>query len=551
MQRFLICLLFFTGISMGISRAQSPVQVHFSQPFYVSGEVVWYKLYLPENFPSGPKVVTVSLLDAKDRLVEQSYLRRSSGSVLTGFYQIPFDWKSGVYRLIFSATKADGHEPLILAETRLPIYDDLEEELGNVEGPNPQVAGKGEGFTLQVNIEMSQDVYEPGKQADIRIRVSNEQGRPVAGDVSAVVRDQSLFAVEQAGFSAIQTGEVLRDTTDWEEDINIRGQLLNPEDRSPLPGGNIAAYLSRTYGFLYAKADDKGQFTLDLPGLYGDIPMHMMGFVPEDILVELDQKPATSPLKQVALPYPNAVKQYLALSRKRKLIYQLYGLLEQSINTIPANIKFSKPEADSPIPLDEYEAFPDLATMVRDLSIPVRFREWEKDRLGVRIFDPSQTLRSYYTDRPIFIVDGMLTRDDHYIANLDITKVEHFDLFYAFERLLKLYGPIARYGAIRIESRNRNIAVPEQDQKNRFDLKGFPAEVSYPVMAQSFEKVPVQLRPVLYWQPEAQTNAEGILEFTIPLTDDQSRFEVEVLVQDKAGRRGQGQVYFSVKAGEK
>lgn len=551
MQRFLICLLFFTGISMGISRAQSPVQVHFSQPFYVSGEVIWYKIYLPENFPSGPKVITVSLLDTNGALLEQSYLRGSSTSSLTGFYQIPFDWKSGVYRLIFSATKEDTHEPLVLAETRLPIYDDLEEEQRSVQGPGLQIANQTEHFPLQVNIEMSQEVYEPGNQAEVRVRVLNNQGLPVAGDVSIVVRDQSLFAVEQAGFSAIQAGEILRDTADWEEDINIRGRLLNPVDRSPLPGGNIAAYLSRTYGFLYAKADDEGQFTLDLPTLYGDIPLHMIGFVPEDILVELEQQPLVSSLTKVSLPYPDVIKRYLALSRKRKLIYQLYGRLEQSINTLPVKQEFDKPEADSPVPLDEYNAFPDLATMVRDLSIPVRFREWEKGRLGVRIFDPSQTLRSYYTDRPIFIVDGMLTRADHYIANLDITKVERFDLFYAFDRLLKLYGPIARYGLIRIESRNRNIAVPEQDQKNRFDLKGFPAEISYPVMAQSSEEVPVQLRPVLYWQPAAQTNTEGILEFNVPLTDDQSRFEVEVLVQDEAGRRGQGQVTFSVKAGEK
>jgi hypothetical protein len=142
----------------------------------------------------------------------------------------------------------------------------------------------------------------------------------------------------------------------------------------------------------------------------------------------------------------------------------------------------------------------------------------------------------------------MLTRDDQFIADLDVTKVEQFDLFYAFDRLLKLYGPIARYGLIRIESRNRNIEVPERDQKNRFQLQGFLPGVNYPIATQSSEEVPVQLRPVLYWQPEAQTNDQGELKCTVPLTDDQSRFEVEVFVQDKTGRRGLGKVVFTVQS---
>jgi len=144
-----------------------------------------------------------------------------------------------------------------------------------------------------------------------------------------------------------------------------------------------------------------------------------------------------------------------------------------------------------------------------------------------------------------------LTRNDHYIAELDITKIEHFDLFYDFDRLLPLYGPLARFGLVRIESRNRNISVPEGDQKNYFQLKGFPAEVNYPISVDPTAEAPVQLRPALYWQPKAKTNASGELQVSVPLTDDQSRFQIEVVVQNAEGKRGQGTATFLIQDPER
>lgn len=551
MRRLLLILFLFTGLSVGVSQAQSAAWVHFNQPFYVAGEVIWYKLYLPDNFPEGPKVITVSLVNPSGELVEQSYLRRRQDVSVSGFYRVPFDWRSGAYRLVFSVTKEGTHEPLVLAETLLPIYDDLEKQAVSLTGPAVQIPKTNLSTPLRVSVETTQAAYAPGSSASIQIKVQDEQGNPVEGEVSIAVRDQQLFALEEAGFNSFQAGKVLMDTANWEEDINLRGRLLNPEDRAPLPAGNIAAYLMEAYQFLYAKADSTGRFTLDLPDLYGKIPMHILGFFPENILVDLELIPELSALPQAALPYPDEVRQYLELSQKRKLIYQLYGRLEQELEAVYPKMSYEKPEADRPVPLDEYDAFPDLARMARDLSIPVRFRKWEKDRLGVRIFDPSQTLRSYYSDRPLFVVDGMLTRDDQFIAELDITKLEQFDLFYAFDRLLELFGPIARYGLVRIESRNRNVAVPKVDQKNYFRLKGFPAEVDYPISVKSSEDTPVQLRPSLYWQPEARTNERGELSLSIPLTDDQSRFQIEVVVQDAQGHRGGGTATFTVKQGRK
>ena len=46
--RFFFIALFIT-IAVSI-KGQDNVTVHTDKPYYVSGEVIWYKLYLPEAF---------------------------------------------------------------------------------------------------------------------------------------------------------------------------------------------------------------------------------------------------------------------------------------------------------------------------------------------------------------------------------------------------------------------------------------------------------------------------------------------------------------------
>jgi hypothetical protein len=344
----------------------------------------------------------------------------------------------------------------------------------------------------------------------------------------------------------VKTGAKQTGFPELEEAITLRGTLLEPNGRAILPNGNIGAYLADQQRFVYAKANEEARFTLELPDVYGPFPVHVGGFWPEDLLVRLDRQIDLSNPAPPPLPYPPTVSRYLEWSRRRKLIYQLYGRLEHSFPASFPTVQDTLEEADSPIALDEYSAFSDIPTLVKDLLIPIRFRTRKDDVYEARIFDPTAPTRKFHSNGPLFIVDGKLTRNADYVARLDIARIERFDLYYDFEKGLRLFGPMARSGLVMIQSRNRNIDVPEADRKNFFTINGFQANVKYPVQLQSVEEMEVLLRPAPFWTPNLTTNDQGEAMLSIPLPDDHSRFRVEIVAQGEDGARGLGDAYFMV-----
>jgi len=540
----------FFGLVFISVDAQTTALLHTNQPFYVSGEVIWYKLYLPETFPGGPKVVTVSLFDRSGEVVHQSYLRREEGTAVFGHYQVPYDWTSGIYRLVFSVARETSHKPILLAETLVPIYDDFGEKVVESPDPEPPLGAnppKDEDWDeLRFEIVSDRGTYEARSVARLKVRIIDPGGNPVPADLSVSVRDQALFEVDHPLFRTVHDGERYSDTAVLEEDINLRGTLFDTTGQQIMPYGNIGAYMSREKRFVYNKADQAGRFTLDLPDVYGPCPIHVGGFLPEDLLVEVDQQVEGLAIPPDSLPHPPAVLRYRDWSQKRKLIYQLYGRLEQPFSASLPEKEMEIGEADSPIVLDEYQAFPDIPQMVRELLIPIRYRRQKGGESEARVFDPTQTPRKYHSREPLFIVDGMLTRNSVFIAGLDISKIERFDLYYQFERGVRLFGPMARYGLVMIESRNRDIELPEKDRRNFFTLNGFQPEVDYPVQLSDEKDVEVRLSPSLFWAPDLKTNEQGELVLQIPLPDDHSRYRVEIMAQGQNGKRGVGEAFFEV-----
>lgn len=550
MKQIILTLFLIFIVSISPTAAQSTALVHINQPFYVSGEVIWYKLYLPKDFPAGPKVITVSMFDRSGQLLDQSHLRREEKTSVYGFYRIPYEWKSDIYRLVFSGTEEDQHRPITLAEVFVPIYDDFS---GHKEVPptagrdrNEYSSQNLESGALRIEISTDQKHYAPRTTARLHIEITNEDGTPIPADLSVSITDQQLCKIDDPLFSTLTDGRKQVNFPQLEEDITLRGTMFEPDGQSILPRGNIGAYLVDQKQFIYAKADEEARFTLDLPAVHGPCPIHIGGFIPEELLVTLNQKVDLSNPSPQRLPFPPQIINYLEWSRKRKLIYQLYGRLEQTFTASLPPQDNGLEDADSPVILDEYETFADIPTLVKELLIPIRFRSRKDDSYEARVFDPTLPSRKFHSKGPLFIVDGHLTRNADYIADLDITKVERFDLYFDSKKSLRLFGPMARNGLVMIHSRNRDIEVPESDRKNFFTINCFQAKVEYPVQLRSVEEREVLLRPALFWAPSIMTNEQGEAILSVPLSDDHTRFRVEVVAQGANGDRGVGEAFIMV-----
>ena len=95
--------LILAGLCFTSLPAQQKVFLHTDKAFYVSGEKIWYSLYLPTALQDKSYVLKLFAVDAKGKILGDYYLRTNGKSLVGGYYNIPFEASTGSLRLAFYA----------------------------------------------------------------------------------------------------------------------------------------------------------------------------------------------------------------------------------------------------------------------------------------------------------------------------------------------------------------------------------------------------------------------------------------------------------------
>ncbi|MBK7870523.1 MAG: hypothetical protein IPJ74_07505 [Saprospiraceae bacterium] len=123
----IILILFVISNSLLASGLNTnPCVVHLDKSFYVTGEVIWFKIYLPSESKGNPFTMRVGLLDQQGQVADYFFLQTEGKTYASGYYKIPFDRPSGIHHLVFMGQEQTSKRPIVLAKVAVPIYNDLE-----------------------------------------------------------------------------------------------------------------------------------------------------------------------------------------------------------------------------------------------------------------------------------------------------------------------------------------------------------------------------------------------------------------------------------------
>ncbi|MBK8506231.1 MAG: hypothetical protein IPL46_30945 [Saprospiraceae bacterium] len=72
------------------------------------------------------------------------------------------------------------------------------------------------------------------------------------------------------------------------------------------------------------------------------------------------------------------------------------------------------------------------------------------------------------------------------------------------------------------------FSLTEDQRLPHVTVQGLQNPIEYPIQVDTVSKIP-QLKSLLFWTPKAILNENGKYVFTLPISDDVSTFEIEVL----------------------
>ncbi|MEO0338498.1 MAG: hypothetical protein AAF242_04720 [Bacteroidota bacterium] len=224
---FIFCAILFVQLA---SFGQGQFALHLDKPFYTTGEDIWYQLYVPAaiNQTVAIKGIIVSPTGAvMDRFFQKA---EQGATTVDGFFKIPFEYQSGVYRIEFRATADPAAPEIVLAQKEFPLYNDFQiKELAEQldKAPKAMAGASAEANMLKIEIGLDKASYTRRGAVQAGLSIVDAAGNPVEADYSISVIDADIVSDAIGGTSSYTVGSVLDQNTlaNLKGDIFVKGQL--------------------------------------------------------------------------------------------------------------------------------------------------------------------------------------------------------------------------------------------------------------------------------------------------------------------------------------
>lgn len=538
--RSTIVFLLLTCLSLSLN-AQNQCYVHLDKSFYVTGEIIWYKLYLPSSMSGQKAVVKSTLVSASGDNVINHFNSTEGETAISGYFKLPFTLSSEVYSLVFSSTRGKAYGEEIFAEVFIPIYNDLtvsNQQQVTTENSsidyNDDIVDSG----LNISIDLDKDLYACRDQVKALVKVLDQSGNPVEADVSVSVIDTELYANENSHPAVYPGQDVADGTSNFTDKIYYKGAYSRGEENKLLPNEIIGAYSSTENKLFFSVPDPStGNFHIELTPFKNSKPVQFIPHVEGEGDLKVALTKVGSPNNK-QLDYSQTVLDYIQLSKQRKKLFQRYSTLESNLIPEEVTVEYNEFKKDKSYTITEYKAFENLASFVKEVSTPLRMRIKDEKYVGDMYIPSDKSDYSRYADYPpLYIVNGLITRNSDFIANLDMSNILELSMMYEPKNIRKEYKIFGSNGLVNLKINAKDAIIPEEDRNNIFSVSGFQPDTPYPeFMPTEYDSHQPFFRPQLYWNSDLSTNATGNLEFGFFQSDDVSTFIIEVVAKTADGK---------------
>jgi hypothetical protein len=528
-----IQIIFLWPILLGgiypISQAQSDCTVHLDKGFYVTGEKIRYKLYMPFMPLTGKASILASFIQAEGKIVE-SYHISAIRQYAHGEFNIPLDLASGWCTLLFTSFDPEIKKSRTLLTMEVPLYNDLD--------PIPSghdtvyiTSNVNQSEELKIDLNVPIELTRTRDTWEGTISVKDKSGMPLSGaTVSVSIRDQTLNESERIKPLSIQSNTL---STKWNASELLAFDI---QQRIPHTGSEkalISVFFPQEWNFRYISSSS-GLYSFTSEPFIGQKPVQIIHLT--DFTIPISRKQFPAPTSTKPLPYPAFIKRYIALSYQRKKLNALFKIRDSTM--IPSQGIFKSktiPTPDRIVDVEKYDDFEDLSVLFRELNTPLQFKADRAKRIQASIYNPE--MNTMLDGHPVFILDGKLTDRADWVAKLPTRQIKKIDIYHSTKILLNYFGLIGKSGLVVIHPKDK-LFVPDSIAGNFQSLPGiqtFPAEFKINPNEIRNDKSPI-FKPLLYWHANLTTNQEGQLPITFFQSDDISRFTVEIVAMDSGGK---------------
>lgn len=582
-----ICLLavFFLLIESGyaqIKKQQPSIAteisfLHLAKTGYLTGELIWYKVYVLSTHDGSlspvSKIAYVEIVQEDGMAIFQEKIEIENGSG-DGSWLLPATIPTGKYtmRCYVSAQKSypgsiystsiQVVNPSILSSIKLEVKDTSSHEVFKTMSTGLLSQQVNNSFLQQqdsVFLSGLQKMYPKRSKVNINANLLRS-----AAELSVAVYkldglelqyqqpfDLTTSVVRQNAFEFIGNGETDKVFPTEYSGHFVTGIVVDRQTGKPIADVPVClSVIGERFYFGKAISDQKGSVRFDIGKPYGSkqIVVQLPRLKDSSVIVQIDASYSSSSLKEkpdVSISF-NGDKEEL-----QERIF--YATIDQSFDTdktstfiLPhfddSTVFYGKP--DKTYFFDDYTRFNTMEEVLREYVVEVDLRK-NNQQYKFSVLDIPN--KKSFENNPLVLIDGVATTDINKVVAFDPLKVKRMDIV---SRKFFL-GDQPYDGIVSLITYNGDLGGFELDKQTLLvDYPGLPMKRQFSGMqylnkGALYSKLP-DLRVLLHWEPYLKLDRNSSQSITFYTADLEGDYVIEFKGVSKNGKILNQQHYFSV-----
>jgi hypothetical protein len=345
---------------------------------------------------------------------------------------------------------------------------------------------------------------------------------------------------ERIPWRKIIAGQWAKPVHKFKYSLGLTGTARFKESKEPLPdSAKIAIYLQHHLIGYDIYTINKGHF--ELPFMFDFWDDDKVFYTAEnngksfdkEVLIELDNI-SNSPQSKATLARQNdKADTYGEFRHKKEIIdrsFNFYSSLQTKPKKENPNQEFEDElgAADWSMKTEDYLVFPTMEELIHELLSFAKFRKHGNEG-AIRIVLIENGQNKFSTEDPLYIIDGVLTKNTQFFLSLKPTDLQSIKIVRDKVKLTRL-GSIAKSGIILIHTK-KELQQKVASLSNTFSIEGLTQTI--PFISKDYSKATnprtPDFRSTIWWEPKLQFDASGKCIFNFFPSDDNG--SVELLMQ--------------------
>jgi hypothetical protein len=522
----LITILSFVALialSQNTKTQENPM-LFTDRDYSISGDTLWFKVWLPKTEVNLGNVVRVQLDNKNSQLISEVAVKSLNGWA-EGFIHIPDSLSTGQYFVTAYLNALRNNAELELESKSLLVYNRFSDNIYEIEILESDEIQQNSRVDMVLSTDKVQ--YSPGEEVIVKID----------WDTNTVLKKAVIKATLVDPLASEISGKWIFNAESRNPSIPAfpenNGLLLSGKvaDISGSPVTNVLVTLSAGNNqawFDYYFTGESDDFHFFLKDVYGntEVVFQVVSNSKTEYLIQLENNYIrrkdliTGRLKVLKQEQVEFINTAVNASYAHRL-FNPPGSVQNEFFEIPA--RFSMPFYGNPtlrIVPDEFIDLPDFREIARELLPGFQYRI-KNGEIIFRMINQQQKV--IFEDEPLRLINGIPVFKNELFAGLKSTDISYIDLV----QNERIFGDLILKGVLEVSLKDKsNFWMAKQPNIFQLNVNFLqPDKKAGHFVQQNTNKNQPDMRQVSFWE---LLNTESFKDFSFILSDRKGKVEISI-----------------------